>query len=66
MARVERPSIWTNVAGVSAIFDELLVGVVTRLTERLQLAKPKLIDIAVMRLDVISKRRWRYNSALQA
>jgi hypothetical protein len=55
--RVERPTIEPDTRAETARLDEPLRAVVTRFAERLEWTEPELIDIAVMRLDVIADRR---------
>src|SRR5436190_8248207 len=66
VARVQRPTIEPDVGTITARLHETLGAIVARLTEALKRTKPKLVDVAVMWLDVIADCRWRDDSALQA
>jgi hypothetical protein len=66
MARVQRPPVQANVGAEAVDLDEPLRRVVTVLAERLKRAKPELVDIAMMWLDVVADCRWRDDGALQA
>jgi hypothetical protein len=59
MIPVNRPTIEPDVGTITARLHEALGAIVARLTEALKWTKPKLVDVAVMRLDVIANRRWR-------
>ena len=63
---VERPTIEPDIRAETARLDEPLRAVVTMLAERLERAEPELVDIAPMRLDVITDLRRRDNASLQA
>jgi hypothetical protein len=66
VARVQRPTIETDIRAETARLDEPLRAVMTPLAERLKRAEPELVDIAPMRLDVITNRRRLDDAALQA
>jgi hypothetical protein len=59
MIRVERIPVKPDVRTVAALLDQPLCAVVTVFAERLQLTGPELVDIAVVRLDVIADCRQR-------
>jgi hypothetical protein len=66
MVRVERPSIQADIGAEPVQLDKSLRGVVTFLAKRLERAEPEFVDIALMRLDVITDLRRRDNALLQA
>jgi hypothetical protein len=66
MARVQRPPIQADIGTETVLLYELLRGVVTLLAKRLKWAEPELIDVTMMRFDVIANCRRRDNGALQA
>ena len=66
MARIDRPAINTNVRKISAHLHQSLCTVMARLAKRLQLAEPKLVDVAVMRFNMISNGSWSYDASLEA
>jgi hypothetical protein len=66
MARVHRPPINTDILAEAMQFDEPLRAVMTLLTQALKRTKPELIDVAMMRLDVIADRRRGDGATLQA
>ena len=53
MSWVERPAISTNRWVVAALLDDLLRAVVMESAQALQLTKPKRIDVASVRSDVV-------------
>src|SRR5262245_42519632 len=57
MARVERQSVKANIRTIATRLDEALRAVMTLLAQALKRAKPEVIDIAVMRLNVSADRR---------
>jgi hypothetical protein len=59
MARVQRPPIEANIGAETARLDEPLRTIVAVLAQALKRAKPKLVNVAVVRLDVIADGRWR-------
>ena len=54
MVRVERPPIEADIGTETARLDEPLGAVMTPLAQRLKRPTPKLVEIAMMRLDVIA------------
>ena len=66
MARVERPTVQPNIRPVPALLHEPLRRVVALLAERLKRPQPKLVHVAMMRLDVIADLRRRDDAALEA
>ena len=66
MARIQRPAIQADIRPETAQLDEPLRAVVTRLAERLERAEPKFVDVASMRLNVITDFRRGYDAALEA
>ena len=63
---IERPTVEPDIRTETARLDEALRAVVTPLAERLKRAEPEFVDIAPMRLDVITDLRRRYSASLQA
>jgi hypothetical protein len=53
MSWVERPAISTNRSVIAALLDDLLRAVVVEGAQTLQLTKPKRIDVASVRNDMI-------------
>jgi predicted metal-dependent HD superfamily phosphohydrolase len=66
MARVQGPSIEADIGAETARLDVPLRTIVAVLAQALKRAKPELIDIAVMWLDVIADCRRLDNAALRA
>jgi hypothetical protein len=66
MARVERPAVQANVVAEAARLDEPLRGVVATLGQAHERAEPELVDVAMMRFDVIADCRRRDDGALEA
>jgi hypothetical protein len=66
VARVRRPPIRPYVRAETARLDEPLRAVMTPLAERLERTEPEFVDIAPMRLDVITNLRRRDNASLLA
>ena len=66
MARIGRPAVQTYVSPIAALLDHFLGAIVTRLTQRLQPPQPELVDIAVVRLNVVADRRRNDQTALGA
>ena len=66
MTRIERPAVQTYVSPIAALLDHFLGAIVTRLTQRLQPPQPELVDIAVVRLNVVADRRRNDQTALGA
>ena len=66
MIRVERIAIKPDVAAITVQLDLALSAVVTGLAQGLQLAQPKFVDVAAMRLDVIADRCGLDDAALCA
>ena len=66
VARVQRPAIKADIRPKTTQLDEALRAVVTRFAERLERTEPELIDVAVVRFDVIADCRRGYNAALEA
>ena len=62
VARVQRPSIQADIGAEPVQLDKSLRGVVTFLAKRLEGAEPEFVDIAPMRLDVITDLRRRDNT----
>src|SRR5262249_36903856 len=65
MARVERQSVKANIRTIATRLDEALRAVMTLLAQALKRAKPELVDVAVMRLDVIADFCRRDDAALE-
>ena len=59
VAGVQRPSIQADIGAESVQLDESLPGVVTLLAKRLKRTEPELVDVALVRLDVIADCRRR-------
>jgi hypothetical protein len=51
MARVERQPVKANIRTIATRLDEALRAVMTLLAQALERAKPKLVDVAMVRLD---------------
>ena len=66
MARVQRPPIEANIGAETARLDVPLRTIVAVLAQALKRAKPKLVNVAVMWLDVIADCRRLDDAALQA
>jgi hypothetical protein len=66
MVRVQRPPIEANIGAETARLDEPLRTIVAVLAQALKRAKPKLVNVAVMRLDVIADGRWLDDASLGA
>ena len=66
VTRVQRPTIKADIPPKTTQLDKTLRAVVTRFAERLEWAEPELIDVAVVRFDVIADCRWGYNAAFEA
>jgi hypothetical protein len=66
MARVQRPPIEANIGAETARLDEPLRTIVAVLAQALKRAEPKLVNVAVMWLDVIADCRRLDDAALQA
>jgi hypothetical protein len=66
MAQVERQPVKANIRTIATRLDEALRAVMTLVAQALKRAKPELVDVAVMWLDVIANRRCRDDAALQA
>jgi hypothetical protein len=64
--RVERPTIQSNAGEVAASLDKPLSAVMTPLAERLERTEPESVDIAPMRLDVITDLCRPDDASLQA
>ena len=64
MTRVQRQAIQADIWADSVLLDEPLRGVVTFLAKRLERAKPELVDVAMVWLDVIADCRRRDDGAL--
>ena len=58
MQRVDRPPIKPNIRRIAVQLDKAFAGIVTRLTQALQLTEKELVWVTAMRLDVIRDRRW--------
>jgi hypothetical protein len=58
MQRVDRPPIKPNIRRIAVQLDKAFAGIVTRLTQALQLTEKELVWVTAMRLDVIRNRRW--------
>jgi hypothetical protein len=65
MLRVKRPSIQTNIGPEPPRLEKSLRAVVTWFAKRLERTEPELIDVPVMRLDVIADFRRRNDAALE-
>jgi hypothetical protein len=59
MAWVQGPPIEANIGAETARLDEPLRTIVAVLAQALKRAKPELVDVAMVRFDVIADRRWR-------
>jgi hypothetical protein len=59
VARVQRPTIESDIRTKTARLDEPLRAVVTVLAERLEWTEPEPVDVAAMRLDMITDDRRR-------
>jgi hypothetical protein len=66
IARVQRPPVQAYFRAETVQLDEPLRGVVTMLAERLERTEPELIDIAMVRLDMVTDRRGHDDAAFQA
>jgi hypothetical protein len=66
MARVQRPPIEANIGAETARLDVPLRTIVAVLAQALKRAKPKLVNVAVMWLDVIADCRRLDDAALRA
>jgi hypothetical protein len=61
MPLIERQAVEPNVGTIAARLNETLGAVVARLAERLERPEPELVDVTVVRLDVIADR-CRFNT----
>ena len=61
--RVERPAVEPDVGAVAAPLDKALRAIVTMLAERLERTEPELVDIAMVRLDMVADRRGHDDAA---
>jgi hypothetical protein len=66
MARVHRPPIEANIGAETAPLDEPLRTIVAVLAQALKRAKPKLVNVAMVRFDMIADYCGRDDGALQA
>jgi hypothetical protein len=66
MARIQRPSIPTYIRAKPMNLGEALAGIVATLAEAHKRAKPKFIDVAAMRLDMITDGSRHDDAALEA
>jgi hypothetical protein len=66
MARVERPAIEAHIPAKAADLDKPLRGVVATFAEAHERAEPELVDVAVVRLNLIADYRRLDNAPLQA
>ena len=66
MPLVERQAIQADIRAEAVQFDKPLRAVMTLLAQALKRAKPEFIDVAMVRLDMITDGRWRDDAALQA
>jgi hypothetical protein len=66
MAPIEWPAVESNIGTVPTDLDVALGAIVTPLAQRLKWPVPELVEIAMMRLDVIADRRWFDNARLGA
>jgi hypothetical protein len=66
VARVQRPAIKADIRPKTTQLDEALRAVVTRFAERLERTEPELVDVAMVRFDVIADCRRGYDAALEA
>jgi len=66
MPGIKRPTIKPDVRPISTLLDDLLGAVVTRLAQGLKRPKPELIDVAVVRLDVVTDDRRLNDAAFEA
>jgi hypothetical protein len=66
MARIQRPSVKSNIRAETMQLDEPLRGVVAALAQAHKRTEPEFIDVAVMWLDVITDFRRRDDAALEA
>jgi hypothetical protein len=65
VARVQRPTVEADIGVIAARLHETLGAVVTRLAQRLERPEPELVDITVVRLDVIVDGRRLDDPALE-
>jgi hypothetical protein len=63
MARVHRPTINANIRTKPAQLDEPLRGVVAVFAQAYKRAEPELVDIAMVRLDMVADRRGHDDAA---
>ena len=66
MARIQRPSIPTYIRAKPMNLGEALAGIVATLAEAHKRAEPEFVDIAAMRLDVITYCRRLDDATLEA
>jgi hypothetical protein len=65
MSRIQRPTIEPYVRPVAPQFNESLGAVMARFAERLERAKPELVDVTTMWLDVVADLRRRSAAVLK-
>jgi len=66
MARVQRPSIQTDIGTKTVDLGKPFPGIVATFAEAHEGAEPELVDVAPMRLNVIADRRRHEDAALEA
>ena len=66
MIGVQWPPVQSNIGAIAARLGELLCRVVTALAQAPKRAQPELVDVALVRFDVIAEFRRRDDAALQA
>jgi hypothetical protein len=66
MVRIKRPTIEAYIRAKPTRLDKALRAIVTMLAERLERAEPELVDIAMVRLDMVADRRGHDDAAFQA
>jgi hypothetical protein len=65
MPRVQRPPIQADIGAETVQLNEPLHAVVAALAQALERTEPELVDVAVMRLNVITDFRRRDDAALE-
>jgi hypothetical protein len=66
MARIKWPTVHTDVRRVAVDFQEALAAIMARLAQALQLPKEELVNVSLMRLDMVRNRRWHHLAAAEA
>ena len=60
MTRIQRPAVGTDRVIKAAVLGELLAAVVARSAQGLQLSAPELVNVAVVRVNVVGDLRHCY------